>query len=171
VGGISAAALATRRRWPFFAVGWFWFAGMLLPVSGLVQTGLQSVADRYTYLPGIGLALILVWSANELAAAVRGPATRQTALAAGAVVVLCGCAAATRHQLAYWQDTRTVMERALQIDPDNYVAHNNLASYFKRIGNAEQARAHYERARELAPLWEHPPSATNASRANPSRPH
>jgi tetratricopeptide (TPR) repeat protein len=149
--GVSLAAGMSFRRRPYLAVGWLWFISMLAPVSGLVQTGLQFMADRYTYLPAIGLGLMIVWGAHELAAALRPGPHRQFLLAAMASAILVGCAVATRYQLGYWQNTRTLMEHALEVDPGNYVAHQNLALYFSKLGQVGPARAHRQRVLELDP--------------------
>jgi len=144
------AVLALRTR-PYLAVGWFWFLLMLLPVSGLVQAGLQSRADRYTYLPMIGLALSLTWGVQELLVTLRWNRAAQWILAGGLTTLLLACALLTRHQLAYWQNTETLMEHALQIDPNNYVAHQNLGAYYSSLGMGEAAKAHRQRVRELDP--------------------
>lgn len=147
----SAIAVANLRRRPYLAVGWFWFVVMLLPVSGVIQVGLQWMADRYTYLPGIGLGLVLAWGAADLAATLRfGRISRYLASAtAGALLVVC--AAGTRHQLAYWKNTETLMGRALEVDPNNYIAYENLGVYYSKLGQTEAARAHRLRACELDP--------------------
>ena len=149
--GVSLAAGMNLRRRPYLAVGWLWFISMLAPVSGLVQAGLQFMADRYTYLPAIGLSLMIVWGAHELAGKVLPGQPRQFLLAAMASAILVGCAVATRYQLGYWQNTRTLMEHALEVDPGNYVAHQNLAVYFSKLGQVEAARAHRQRVLELDP--------------------
>jgi protein O-mannosyl-transferase len=164
---ISTMAVLNLHRRPYLAVGWLWFLGTLLPVSGLVQAGLQSVADRYTYLAAIGLSLMLAWGVGDLTAARSSiddrPGCRagfglaiwsrlRKPLAATATgFVLLTCAVLTRHQLGYWRNTETLMNRTLQIDPNNYVAHQDLGVYFARIGQTEQARFHRQRVRELDP--------------------
>lgn len=151
LAGISVAAGVNVRSRPYLAVGWLWFVGMLVPVSGLVQAGLQSLADRYTYLPAIGLSLIVAWGLQELhAVALPGRAGRAI-LEAAVASVLISCVGLTRHQLVYWRDTQTLMEHALAIDPGNYVAHQNLASYYSKLGQIERARLHHQKVRELDP--------------------
>jgi tetratricopeptide (TPR) repeat protein len=148
--GISAVAIAMRRR-PYLVVGWLWFVGMLLPVCGVMQAGVQLMADRYTYLPSIGLLVAAAWAGGELAAVFLPARARLVVPGLAAAVLLAGWAAVTRHQMAYWQNTQTLMEHALQIDPDNYVAHNNLGAYFTRLGRKDEARIHYRRVSELEP--------------------
>ncbi|HYG36530.1 MAG TPA: hypothetical protein VEC99_17185 [Clostridia bacterium] len=149
--GVSAVALLLLSRRPYLLVGWCWFLGMLLPVIGLVQVGLQSMADRYTYLPAIGVYLIIAWGLRDLVVASGGG--RETAgLVAGCITaLLLGCILCTRHQLEYWRNTETLMNQALRVDPGNYVAHENLAVHFTRLGNQDQARFHRKRAMELVP--------------------
>jgi hypothetical protein len=147
--GVSVFAGWMARRRPYLVVGWLWFLLMLLPVSGLVQVGPQFMADRYTYLPGIGLAIVVAWGANEIAGALGAERTRQLLLAMIAVAVLCGCIMLSRHQLGYWRNTETLMGHAVQLDPNNYVAHNNLGAYYSRLGRTDEAREHYQRVREL----------------------
>jgi tetratricopeptide (TPR) repeat protein len=151
LSGISFAAGASLRRRPYLAVGWLWFLGMLLPVSGLIQSGLQSIADRYTYLPSIGLFLMLTWGAAELTPILFARRTAQFPTAAAATLVLLACMLLTRHQLAYWKNTETLMKHALQIDPNNYIAHSDLGLYLFKQGRIAEARVHHQRARELDP--------------------
>jgi len=126
---ISIFAAANFRRRPWFAVGWLWFLVMLLPVSGLLQIGRLSIADRYTYLPAIGFYIMAVWEITDLLAALFSEKICRWLATAGAAAILLACAILTRHQLAYWQDTQTLMEHALKIDPNNYVAQVDLRVY------------------------------------------
>jgi hypothetical protein len=146
-----ALAVGGIRRRPYIAVGGLWFGIILLPVSGLIPVGLQSIADRYTYLPAIGLGLAVAWGAADLAAALRFGRTRRVLLGAAATAMLIACAVLTRHQLPYWENTETLMSHALQVDPGNYVAHENLGVYYSKRGQTEAARAHRQRACELDP--------------------
>ena len=129
LSGISILAAASLRRRPWFAVGWLWFLVMMLPVSGLLQIGRLSIADRYTYLPAIGFYLIVVWEIADLLAVLFPEKICRCLALAGASAVLLACAILTREQLAYWQNTQTLMEHALKIDPDNYVAQIDLRIY------------------------------------------
>jgi len=126
---ISAIAAVQLRRRPWLAVGWLWFLVMLLPVSGLLQIGRLSIADRYTYLPAIGFYLIAVWGIADLLAILFSEKICRCLAVFGATTILLACAIQTRQQLAYWQNTRTLMEHALKIDPDNYVAQIDLRIY------------------------------------------
>jgi hypothetical protein len=129
LSGISILAAANLRRRPWLATGWLWFLVMLAPVSGLLQIGRLSIADRYTYLPAIGFYLMTVWGIMDLLAVLFSQKACRWLATAGAAAILLACAILTRHQLAYWQNTETLMTRALQLDPNNYVAQINLHIY------------------------------------------
>lgn len=126
---ISGLAVAGWRRRPYFVTGWLWFLTMLLPVSGIVPLGGLSTADRYTYLPSIGFYLAATWTAAAFGQKFLSAAPQRIFGAAGAALVLSVCALLTRHQLACWQNTQTLMEHALKIDPDNSAAQIDLKVY------------------------------------------
>jgi protein O-mannosyl-transferase len=168
LAGVSVVVLKNLGRRPYLVVGWFWFVVMLLPVSGVIQIGLQSIADRYTYLPAIGLGLMLTWGIQELAAAVRSERGRSGLMIAMASAVLIAYAVWSRHQLGFWQNSETLMGRALELDPNNYVAHQNLGVYYTKLGRTDLARAHRQRVRELDPvLRQQILEATNLSLQQP----
>jgi protein O-mannosyl-transferase len=165
---ISILAAANLRRRPCLAVGWIWFLGMLLPVSGLISFGFQSIADRYTYLPSIGFFLMCTWGITELFTALFPPLVRRVLLAFGAAVILPACAGLSRHQLAYWKNTETLMEHAIKINPNNYIAHDDLGVYFSRMGRTKDALFQYQLERELDPGFAHLPEGsqgTNSTQA------
>jgi tetratricopeptide (TPR) repeat protein len=139
----TAAALRVRRTRPYLAVGWLWFLGTLVPVLGIVQVGLQARADRYTYVPLIGLSLALAWGAVDLARA-RGVPRR--ALAAAAALAVAALAAATRVQLRYWRDTVALFERAVAVSPDGALPHHHLGLALVNADRVLEARPHLERA-------------------------
>lgn len=126
---ITALVCCVRRRYPALLVGWLWFVIALLPVCGLVSLGRLSIADRYTYIPGIGFYLMVTWGLAEVAGRFLSLATKHLLLGAAAAVVLGVCALLSRHQLSYWKDTQTLYQHALQVDPNNYVAKQNLHIY------------------------------------------
>ena len=128
VVGMSAWALAGLRRRPWLAVGWFWFLVMLLPVTA-VQLPDLFIADRYTYLPGIGFCVLVVWGIAGLLEKLPAQRVVQISACLLATAVLVVCASLTREQLSYWQNTRTLLEHALEIDPNNGVAQINLRVY------------------------------------------
>jgi tetratricopeptide (TPR) repeat protein len=140
---LTAAALVGGRRWPYLAVGWLWYLGTLVPVIGLVQVGSQALADRYTYIPLIGVFIMAVWGVADLLG--RWLAGR-VALAALTGVVLGGCALGTWEQLQYWRDSATLWTRALQVTSRNAVAHNNLGAILLDRGKLPEATEHFQAA-------------------------
>ena len=145
---ISACVLAItlRRRWPFLFTGWFWFFGTLIPVIGLVQVGHQSLADRYTYFPLIGLFIAGIWGAAALASWARLPAA---ATASVAVLVLVACAARTVVQLSYWQSSGMLFRHALACSDGNYLAHDYLGGYLEAQGKGDEAIREFQAALSL----------------------
>jgi len=142
----STLAIVLARRRPWATVGWFWFMGMLTPVIGLVQAGDQALADRYTYLPAIGLFIIVAWAGAELA--MRHPAVKWFAAAA-----VLGMLAASWTQIHYWKDTRTVFEHALGVTRDNYVALTLLGSIRADDGDLNGAMEYYHKALRAKPNY------------------
>jgi tetratricopeptide (TPR) repeat protein len=146
--GISALAWARRRRYPCLLTGWLWFFGTLAPVSQLVQTGSHVMGDRYTYLPSLGVGVLIVWTAYELTRQWR---YQRTALSvAGGVVVILWLALA-RQQMGYWQDSEALFRRALAVTTDNYVAHLNLGYVLQQQGHVDEAVLHYRESLRLKP--------------------
>lgn len=148
IAALSAIAWWRRARAPELFTGWFWFLGTLVPVVGIVQVGDQAWADRYAYVPHLGLfagAVFLVgrWAGHSRAVA-RGVA------AVGAVLVVAG-AVATREQVARWRDDRTLFTHTLEVTRDNYKAHDFLAQDASRAGDARLAETHYREAIRLRP--------------------
>ena len=141
LGGITVAAVAFRRRIPCLLVGWLWYLGMLVPVIGLIQVGGHAMADRYTYLPQIGLCIALAWTVAHLTASWPNRVWILGVAAGLAVVLLMGCA---WRQATFWRDTPTLWVHALECDPDNFVAHNNLAGYLAAHGEVDAAIEHFE---------------------------
>jgi hypothetical protein len=152
---VSLLSMVNLGRRPWLAMGWLWFLGMLLPVSGVIPFGLQSIADRYTYLPSIGIFIMCIWGAAEFATRSFRKPEHQFLPVAAAVAVLCVNAGLSRHQLAYWENTQTLMEHALEIDPNNYIAHGDLGIYFSRMGRTQDALRQHQQERELDPNLAH----------------
>ncbi len=142
---ITAIALWQWRRRPWLPVGWLWFLGTLIPVLGLVPVGLQARADRYTYLPVLGLQLAMLWTVREVKvfslAPWLGPVT--------AAILLTGCAVRTWTQLAFWQNSETLYQHALAVTQDNYLAHCYLGATLLNQNRPEAACDHFRRAIEL----------------------
>lgn len=148
VSAANAAALFLARRLPWLTFGWFWYVGTLVPVIGLVQVGLQARADRYTYVPSIGIFVVAAWGASEAADRARIPARAR--LAAG-LAVLGACAALTWRQAGFWRNTETLFRRALEVTVDNPVAHNVLGNELAASGRLDEAIAHFETAERIIP--------------------
>ena len=147
LAGVSAAAWRLRRRLPAVLVGWLWFLGTLVPVSGLVQVGWQGRADRYTYLPSVGLFVAVAWAGAHLATT-RARRAGAAALAAG--VLLC-LTSLTRAQVARWHDSETLFRHALAVTRENFLAHNNLGHYYNNQDRPLEALAQLEAAIQIRP--------------------
>jgi tetratricopeptide (TPR) repeat protein len=124
-------------------VGWFWYMGILVPVIGLVQVGSQAMADRYTYLPFIGLFIMIAWGLPDLLAKWR---YRSVALVAAALAVLLALAVCTRLQLRHWRNNKALFEHAISVTGDSFVMNNNYANILNRIGQVENAIGYFYRA-------------------------
>jgi protein O-mannosyl-transferase len=150
---VTAGVLWLRRKAPYLAVGWFWYLGTLVPVIGLVQVGMQSMADRYTYVPLIGIFLMIAWGASDLAA--RGQFQAQTLWAGVAVLLLFGWSLLTWLQVHHWRNGVTLWAQALAVAPDNPVAHTNLGcAIMENLPSPEDeqlAFAHFQAAVALTP--------------------
>jgi len=146
--GISYLVLWKSKSYPYLALGWFWFLVTLLPVSGLVKVGIQSIADRYTYIPLIGLYIMAIWGGAELSAAY--PRVRQLVPAAGGAIVVC-LAITTWIQSGYWKDNVTLFTHTLNVTDENWGAHNSLGVAYARAGKAEQAVSQYYEALKIKP--------------------
>ncbi|HXG09944.1 MAG TPA: tetratricopeptide repeat protein, partial [Gemmataceae bacterium] len=146
LGMVTVLVLRQARQRPYLVVGWFWFLGTLVPVIGLIQAGEQGRADRFTYVPHIGLFILLVWGSAELLA--RWPRPVQAALAAA---VLAGCTVGTWLQVRHWRNSLTLWEHAIRVDPDNPRAHANLGSLLFDQGRVDEAVEHLERSVQLDP--------------------
>ena len=134
--GVSCLFFMQRRRHPFLLMGWAWFVVTLLPVIGLVQVGIQSMADRYTYIPSVGILLMASWGACELSQNWRHQRTALT-LAGLAAIVLC--LAVTRQQMGYWQDSVTLFSHALEVTEDNAVSRLNLGKAYMDKNQIDRA--------------------------------
>jgi len=140
---ITVAAIVFRRERPYLFTGWFWYLGMLVPVIGLVQVGEQGHADRYTYLPHIGLFLLAVWLAADVTAVRQ---SRSRFAVATAVVIVVALAWAAFIQTSYWRNSETLWTHALAVTSDNDFAHNNLGYLCVDRGELDKAISHFETA-------------------------
>ncbi len=121
--GLSALVFVMRRQRPYLLTGWLWYLGTLVPVIGLAQAGDESMADRYSYIPSIGILIVLVWGTCQMT---RGWHYQSIGLGAVGGMLVLVCIVLTRHQLGYWKDDVSVWERAIAVTENNYQAHNRL---------------------------------------------
>jgi Flp pilus assembly protein TadD len=147
---ITMLCIMARRRWPFLLVGWLWFAGTLVPVIGLVQVGGQAMADRYTYIPSIGVLVMVIWGMNELTCSWR----QETKVLWGAgVLAMALCVWSTREQLGYWRDSETLFRHALAVTENNYLIHNDLGHTFLKQNRLDEAIDQFQQALRLKPEY------------------
>ncbi|HEV8497767.1 MAG TPA: tetratricopeptide repeat protein [Gemmatimonadaceae bacterium] len=145
---ITALVIRSATRRPYALVGWLWYLGTLVPVIGLVQVGSQPMADRYTYVPLIGLFIIVVWGAHDLFA---GRVAWRSVPAVGAAIAISACAVLARAQVGYWRDDLTLWTHALAVTGPNSRAHNNLANALSDRHDVADAIAHYREAVKIKP--------------------
>ena len=148
VVGISWIAVVVRRRHAYVLVGWFWYLGMLTPVLGIVQAGRQAHADRFTYLPQIGLCLLTTWIVAESTA---GWLKRLEILAATGTVVIVALAWTARIQTGYWRDSESLWFHTIAVTRDNAFAHASLADLLLRRGRLDEAISHCQETLKLRP--------------------
>jgi protein O-mannosyl-transferase len=151
LAGITLFALLSLRRYPYLALGWFWFLITLVPVIGIIQVGHQSMADRYMYIPLIGLSIAVVWGVAGLFPAL---ARRKAILAAATLAVLALLALGSYRQLGYWRDSDTLLSRTVSVTKDNYFAHFLLGNARFQGGNYLQALPEYQAAIRINPAYE-----------------
>lgn len=148
---ITVLMFACRWARPYGLMGWLWFVGTLVPVIGLVQVGSQSIADRYTYLPAIGLNIIVVWGACELA---RRLNAGKTVLTVGAAAVGIVCVAVTEHQITFWRDSGELFSHAVAVTDNSFEARKALGDYYWSQGNWNAAVKLYNEAITIYPKFE-----------------
>ena len=140
---VTVVSLWLGRRYAAVPIGWFWFLGLLVPVIGLVRVGVVHVADRFTYLPSIGLAISIAWAAVYVQGQRRWMRTLNIGLA---IAVLAACAWQTHRTLPLWKNSKSLFEHALKYVPDSTIANNNYAQALSDEGRFEEALKHFERA-------------------------
>jgi protein O-mannosyl-transferase len=146
--GLTVLFIGQRRRHPFLLMGWLWYCGTLVPVIGLVQVGNQAMADRYCYVPSLGVLILIIWGICELTRRWRHYELALS-VAGGAAIVLCF--GMTRQQLEYWKDDETLFRHALEVTENNYFAHNNLGVTLEKKGQTDEAIRQYQEAIRLKP--------------------
>ncbi len=146
--GFSCLAWREAGRRPYLAVGWFWYLLTLLPVIGLLQSGEQALADRFTYVPLIGIFIIAAWGARDLTAGWR---RQNLALAGAAGLVLLACGALTWRQVGFWRDNQTLFEHASQVTANNHVAYTHLIFAYGEQGRVKEAQSMFDQVVKLRP--------------------
>jgi Flp pilus assembly protein TadD len=145
---ITASVIVFRKQRPYLLTGWFWYLVMLIPVIGIIQVGEQGHADRYTYLPHVGLFVAAVWFAIDVAT-VRQSKTRVAVTTAAAVLIILALAWVAFIQTSYWRNSDALWTHALAVTSDNDVAHNNLGYLCNDRGELDKAISHFESAARI----------------------
>src|ERR1039457_2098107 len=148
LAAITALAIVGRRH-RYLLVGWFWFLGTLVPMIGLVQVGRQAMADRYAYLPFVGLFIIICWGVSDWAMQRHVPIAWQAGVSVGILLVL---AALTHRQIDFWNDNVRLWTRTLQVTNGNYLAEDNLGVVLMQDDRLDEALPHLQTAVALDPL-------------------
>ena len=148
VAGIGLWAFLRKRKSPYLLVGWLWYLGMLVPVIGLVQAGAHVRADRYTYLPQVGLYIMMAWGVSELSTGWRH---RRAVLGSAAVLVIGALTFCTRVQVSYWKDSESLWTHTLACTSGNDVAENNLGDALFKKGQVNESVAHFQKAVNIQP--------------------
>ncbi|MDM8517264.1 tetratricopeptide repeat protein [Desulfobacterales bacterium HSG16] len=152
---ISLLALRTVKNAPYFVVGWLWYLGTLVPVIGLVQVGRQAMADRYTYVPLIGIFIIIAWGIPDLLERYKilQNGLRKLVIIVSTGAILSFFMLTTWFQIQYWRNSITLFEHAIYVNPDNALAHNNLAFRLAQTGKPDEAVKHYTEALRINPNY------------------
>ncbi|MDJ0811134.1 MAG: tetratricopeptide repeat protein [Desulfobacterales bacterium] len=141
-------ALRTRKHHPYLLMGWFWYLGTLVPVIGIVQVGEQAMADRYAYIPTIGVFISVVWGGHAL---IRRKGINLAAAATASGLAIAALASVTWHQTPYWRNSQTLLRHAIATTQDNHLAHNNLGADYAQKGEFDKAARHYYEALRANP--------------------
>jgi Flp pilus assembly protein TadD len=145
---ISGLVLGTARSRPWLFVGWFWFLGVLVPFIGLIQAGAQAMADRFMYVPALGMFVALIWGLHGLA---KGGRYQQNGLSVAGAAAIVLCLVLTRQQLGHWTDSEALFRHALEATENNYLAHLNLGSALDEKGQIDEAIKEFREAIRLKP--------------------
>lgn len=147
---VTSLFVLRAKRQPYLIVGWLWYLGTLVPTIGLVQVGAQSMADRYMYIPSIGLFLVGVWGLNAISDPWR---FKRQVLAVVGTIALTGCLACTWVQLGYWQNSEKLLRHAIRVTTDNYVACDALGIFLNDQGRTDEALALLSESLRLKPRY------------------
>lgn len=156
VAGLCLVAVLTARKHPYIFTGWFWYLGTLVPVIGLVQVGAQAMADRYTYVPLIGVFVVGVWSVGDCLSKARIP----SAVGAMTAILILGiCTGLTRQQAHYWHDSESLFKHSAAVTEGNFIALGNVGGVLFESGRLDEAMEYYQRSYQTNP---HYPEALNS---------
>jgi protein O-mannosyl-transferase len=144
----TSLIIRTVKRYPYLTTGWLWYLGTLVPVIGLVQVGVQAMADRYTYIPIIGVSIMVAWGVPEL---IKKWRYRYAALATMTVIILCTLSFVAWKQVQYWQNSITLLKHTLEKTTNNPIMQNNLGNALEDEGRLDEAIAHYKEAVRIDP--------------------
>jgi Flp pilus assembly protein TadD len=153
LAGLSGFVVWQARRAPYLVTGWFWFLGVLVPMIGVVQAGSQAMADRFAYVPLIGLFIMIVWGLADLT---TGWAGRNKVLTTAGVLALGGCVVLTSRQLSHWENSVTLFEHAVGVTENNLLAHYDLGLALGQQGDYELASSHLRIALAIDPSQPEP---------------
>lgn len=145
---VTVVSVVYKRKRPWLLMGWLWYIGTLVPVIGIVQVGLQGMADRYTYIPLIGLFVILSWGSAEIECKNQRYRFFAVGTAVGILSILGAC---TFYQVKHWEGSFTLFSHAVKVTKDNWLAHNNLGNALIRLGRAEESIPHFREALKINP--------------------
>ena len=145
---ITTVVIAMVKHWPYLFVGWLWYTITILPVIGIIQIGNYSMADRYHYLPSIGIAVMLAWGIPSL---IKSEKTRKKILFPAGIAVLFALVVLSWHQCGYWKNSATLFSHSLQVTKNNYLAHNSLGLALFAEGKTGEAIDQYNKAIRIRP--------------------
>jgi Flp pilus assembly protein TadD len=148
LSAISFCVIRVGRQYSYVPVGWLWYVGTLVPVIGFIQVGSQSMADRYTYVPAIGLFIVVAWAIPDMISSLK---QRNLLCGIAAAVVLAGCAIVAHQQTTYWQSSITLWTHTVEVTKENYQAHNFLGEAYTGVGKRQEAAAHFVEALRINP--------------------
>jgi len=150
VVGITVCVICLARNRKYLLTGWFWYIAVLVPVIGLIQVGGQARADRYTYLPSVGIFIIAAWGAAELLDKRR---YRKTILSVSAGLVICAMLLCTQLQVRHWRNSFTLFRHTVEVTENNYVGHTGLGKVLRAQGKLDEAINQYHQALHIKPNY------------------
>ena len=150
LGSLSWVSISSAKKYPWLFVGWFWFIGTLVPVIGIVQVGLQAMADRYTYIPLIGIFIAFSWSIVE---GFKKHRFGRIGLVVFSAILLANLMLGSFFQIQHWRNTRTLFASAISVDSGNYLAHTLLGSELIRSGEIQRGFSHIQTALQINPNY------------------